>query len=546
MQRSLLATALLTAFALPAFAEEAVTVYGKMTLGVESISAKGATLSNQNIERQTRVTDGASTLGIRGSEAISDNLTAYFQIETQIKPDDSCGFAGCSTSGKSTALGPKDDRYAATTSPNTGTSRFANRPSFVGLRGDWGQVQFGRMDMYYEKHVPNELHLLRSGLNSSALAVLGSNQLSNAVGADDTVVAQKTFSVALAPIVAAAIGKDTPVNALISSTLGNAIGAAYARDLSVQQILTQAGGGVQTLFSNPQVAGALIASGVNPATAGAALQSALGQAATQAFTPGSALNQQVLQQARAYTLQNGFYFVGHRYNNVVQYRSPSMSGLTVAAAFHTREEKGMEGVAYALDKNLLNPAARRKMNPWGAELTFHYMNKGVFASVAMMRDKDPYAMGGALDSAYGIKAAYGMYFSPDTRAGVVFERQVNKYNAALGYADNKRDAWVVSGSHKVLPKLELIATYAQAMDAEIHGVKDVNSGSKYFQLTSLLTLSPRTNLFATYAKVNNESAAAYNFYVSGAAQANGEIQSAQYTPRGADPTSFQVGINHNF
>ncbi|WP_284196420.1 porin [Chitinimonas prasina] len=546
MQRSLLALALASAFAASAQAAEPVTVYGKMTLGVESIAATGATLANQNIERLMRVTDGASTLGFRGSEEINDDLTAYFQIETQIKPDDGCGFGGCSTVGKITALGPQDNRYAAITSPHTGTSRFANRPSFVGLRGSWGQIQMGRMDMYYEKHVPNELHLLRTGLNTTALAVLGSNQLSLAVGANDTVVAQRTFSTTLAPIVDAAIGKSTPVNATIAATLGNGIGAAYAQGLTPAQILAQAGGGVQALLSNPQIASALIASGVNPVQAGASLQAALGTAATQVFTPGSALNTQVLNQARAYTVQNGFYFVGHRYNNVVQYRSPAMNGLTVLGAVHTRENKGEMGVEYALDKTLTNSAAQRKLNSWGAELTFHYMNKGVFASLSMMRDNDPYSMGGALDSAYGIKAAYGMYFSPETRAGLVFERQVNKYNGALGYGDNVRDAWVLSGSHKVTPKIELIATYAQALDAEMHGAKQANSGARYAQLTGVVTLSPRTNLFATAAKVANESEAAYNFYVSGAAHPNGDIQSAQYTSRGADPTSFQVGINHNF
>ncbi|MBL8508047.1 MAG: porin, partial [Chitinimonas sp.] len=127
MQRSLLALALASAFAASAQAAEPVTVYGKMTLGVESIAATGATLANQNIERRMRVTDGASTLGFRGSEEINDDLTAYFQIETQIKPDDGCGFGGCSTVGKITALGPQDNRYAAITSPHTGTSRFANR-----------------------------------------------------------------------------------------------------------------------------------------------------------------------------------------------------------------------------------------------------------------------------------------------------------------------------------------------------------------------------------------------------------------------------------
>lgn len=546
MQRSLLACAVLAAFALPTLADNGVVVYGKMTLGVEAASATGATLANQNIERRMRVTDGASTLGIRGSEEISDDLSAYFQIETQIKPDDSCGFAGCSTTGKMSSLGQVDDRYSSITSPHTGTSRFANRPSFVGLRGGWGQIQFGRMDMYYEKHVPNELHLLRTGLNTTALAVLGSNQLTNAVAANDTVVAQKTFNAALTPIITNALGVNTPVNAAITKALADGIGAAYAEGKTPAQILAGAAGGVTALVSNPNIAAVLMQNGLTPQQAGAAIGGALQVAASQVFTPGTALNQQVLNQARAYTLQNGFYFVGHRYNNVIQYRTPSMGGLTVLGAYHTREEKGQDGVAYVLDPSLSNAGATRKIDPWGAELTLHYMQKGVFASLSLMHDNDPYAMGGALDSAQGIKAAYGMYFTPNTRAGVVFERQINKYNAALGFDDNVRDAWVISGSHKFSPKIEVIGTYAVALDAEMHGVKNRESGAKYAQLTGIYNLSPRTNLFLTYAKVANEAEAAYNFYVSGAVQPNGDIQSAQFSPRGANPTSIQLGMNHNF
>ncbi len=545
MNRTLIAVAVLAGFgvARSAQADEGhVTLYGKLTLGVESVQATGATLPNQNIERRMRVTDGFSYLGFRGSEEISDDLSVFWQIESQIKPDDSCGFAGCSSEGRRTALGLSDDRYGRTTSPNTGTSRIANRPSFVGLKGNWGQISLGRLDMYYDKHVPNELHLLRSGLSSTALAILGTNQLSNSVGGSDLAVAQSAFTAALLPVVTQANNNNANSGTTaIAVAIGRAVGQGYLQGQSVNQMLTAASTAAQQATAQN-----LSSLSVSPQAFSAALNQSLGNAAVQAFTPGSQLNRTVLDLARAYTLQYAFHNVGHRHNNVVQYRSPSFGGFSVLAAVSGNEDKGELGVNYALDSRLHNPEARRTLNPFNSELTLHYLSKGVFASLSTMIEKDPYSMGGVLDRAYGIKLAGGYQINPQLRVGGVYERQVNQYNAALGFDDNSRDTWVLSSSYRFSDLTEAVVTYGEARDAKIHGVKDPESGARYFQMTGLFSLSKRTNLFATYARVSNDANAGYNFYVSGAVQPDGSIQSAQYTPRGSDPTSLQLGINHTF
>ncbi|MFC4158183.1 porin [Chitinimonas lacunae] len=547
MNRTLLAAAVTAALAAPAQADDGIVIYGKMTMGVESVSAKGATLPNQTIERRMRVTDGFSTIGFRGQEEINDDLVAYYQIETQIKPDDSCGFAGCSTQGQISGLGlPFDDRYGRYTSPHTGGVNLANRPSFVGLRGNWGQIQLGRMDMYYDKHVPNEMHLLRTGLSSTALAVLGTNQLSNAAGLSDTNVYRTAFRLELLPIVSnAAGGRSNAGTEAVATAVAAVVGEEFAKGTAPLDILPKA-----QLAAQQATVANLSALGLTPGQLqeySVRLAAGLTSAANQIFAPGSnELKQRLTQVARAYTLQYAFYNVGHRENNVVQYRTPSYKGFTALIGVKANEDKGIEGVEYGLDPQLLNPNARRKLNPYGVELTLHYLNKGMFASLAAMYDHDPYPMGGVLTGALGIKASYGMYFSRQTRAGVVFERQTNRYHHSLGFDDNKRDTWVVAASHRFNDQLEAFATYGQALDAEIHGIRDRDSGAKYLQLTGIYNLSRRTNLFATVARVENEANAAYNFYVNGAVQADGAIQSSQYTPRGSDPTSLQVGINHNF
>ena len=160
-----------------------INVYGHIALGVEKIEATGKTKfdgsemlkvnpTNNGINfamynrldglvDRTRVTDGISYIGFRGNQELPGGVTALYQIETAVKPDDGCGYVGCDNSEISKPAGAK-------------SARFANRQSFVGLRqSSLGTLQYGRLDMYFDKHVPNEMHLLKSGADSTALAVLG-------------------------------------------------------------------------------------------------------------------------------------------------------------------------------------------------------------------------------------------------------------------------------------------------------------------------------------------------------------------------------------
>lgn len=583
MNRKVLALAVSAALS-PLAAQAEVTLYGKLTLGVESVRAAGATLDNQSIARRARVTDSFSTIGFKGSEEISEDLQAIWQIETQIKPDDACGFAGCSTQGVYRLGRPLDDRYESLTSPHTGSVKLANRPSFVGLKGSLGQIAFGRFDMYYDKHVPSELHLLRSGLSSTGLAILGSNSNSNAAGISEGPLYAQTFTALLGvqvAAVAAGSGAANPGGTAINSTAGtlavakamaDAAGPAYAAGKTANESLAIAGQAATDAVKLNFAKGLLTTTDLtnfNTVVGGKpALLAQVGLAANSLFNnPDADITKDAITLARTLNLQNAFYNVGHRNNNVVQYRTPSLGGLTVVAAYSAGERTGEKSVAYALD---VDPVAtyiknakiktkatgeigmasshdkERQLDPWLAELTFHYLQGNTFASFSTLVENDPYSMGGVLDRAMGFKGSLGVQVARGTRLGGVVERQINKYNAALGFDDNKRDTWLLSVSQRFNPQWEVFATYGQALDATLHGQKDSESGAKYWQATGTYSFSKSTNLFATYAKVTNEANAAYNFYVTGAVQPDGSVQSAQGTPRGSDPESIQLGINHTF
>jgi predicted porin len=94
---------------------DVTTLYGRVYLMVDAVEAKGG--SAPDVARRTRITDQSSLLGVRGTERLGSDLTAFFQLETGFPPDS-----------------------------NNGT--FGNRNSGVGLRSArFGSIMMGRWDM---------------------------------------------------------------------------------------------------------------------------------------------------------------------------------------------------------------------------------------------------------------------------------------------------------------------------------------------------------------------------------------------------------------
>lgn len=122
-QKKLIVIALATAtFSAPVSADTSnVSVYGKVDLSYDIISngtsAAGVAGANHN-----NVSSNVSKLGFKGSEGLSEGLSAVWQFEGQINPD------------------------------NTGSaSTFATRNSFVGLKSDSaGTLLIGRHDTPYK------------------------------------------------------------------------------------------------------------------------------------------------------------------------------------------------------------------------------------------------------------------------------------------------------------------------------------------------------------------------------------------------------------
>jgi len=120
MKKSLLALAVLGAFATAASAQSSVTVYGKVDVGV--VHDAGRAAGNAAGAKSLRVSSGVSggsRLGFRGVEDLGGGLKANFVAETGFCADANVNWC-------------------------TGGNSFMGRQAFVGLSGGFGSVTLGR------------------------------------------------------------------------------------------------------------------------------------------------------------------------------------------------------------------------------------------------------------------------------------------------------------------------------------------------------------------------------------------------------------------
>jgi len=127
MKKSLLALAVLGAFAGVASAQSSVTLFGIVDLNVGEVkNENGVTGASTKIKRMG--TDGinSSRLGFRGVEDLGGGLKAGFWLEAAMSND----------------IGQVGSNF--TTGGNAGSTKFFNRRSTVSLLGNFGEVRLGR------------------------------------------------------------------------------------------------------------------------------------------------------------------------------------------------------------------------------------------------------------------------------------------------------------------------------------------------------------------------------------------------------------------
>jgi predicted porin len=131
MKKSLLALAVLGAFAGVASAQSSVTIYGIVDAGVARIDNGGA-----SVNRLDSGNNAASRIGFKGVEDLGNGLKGVFVLENGF--DVSNGAQSSSSNNGSSGTG-------APAAAATGDGAFS-RLAYVGLEGGFGAVRLGRQN----------------------------------------------------------------------------------------------------------------------------------------------------------------------------------------------------------------------------------------------------------------------------------------------------------------------------------------------------------------------------------------------------------------
>ena len=143
MKKSLIALAALAATA--SFAQSTVTLSGNVKAGFANTKYSNSATATQNGTGQS-IADGSSRFILSGSEDLGGGLKANFQVDTRFRMD--------------------DNGAAPTSSP------LASGNTFVGLSGNFGTAQIGKMDTHY--CLGSDEHGVRAtALQASSCGLLG-------------------------------------------------------------------------------------------------------------------------------------------------------------------------------------------------------------------------------------------------------------------------------------------------------------------------------------------------------------------------------------
>ncbi len=110
-------------------------------LAIYGIADAGVEIADYGKGNKTRVQSGlgsASRLGFKGERGLSDDMTAYFQLEAGVSFDNG------QNTGHSSNVSNPGQGAASSSAPNTTGVAIFSRNTFVGLRGKFGDMRFGR------------------------------------------------------------------------------------------------------------------------------------------------------------------------------------------------------------------------------------------------------------------------------------------------------------------------------------------------------------------------------------------------------------------
>ena len=216
-----------------------------------------------------------------------------------------------------------------------------------------------------------------------------------------------------------------------------------------------------------------------------------------------------------------------RFNNSIQYVTPSFSGLQATAMYVANENK--------------TETAGAKINTSVYDLGVNYENGPVFVGATYAR------------ISYGNDLAVGPFAGSDATAKEMRIAGIYDFGMATIRAlyartkgddstgDAKQNVWGIGGTYNVSPNGKLVGQYYKAADLDAGGADD-NTGAKFYTIGYEHSLSKRTMLKAGYAYLKNDSAVTtngfggYDFGYNSVGAAGDNVKLS----------GFQFGMRHSF
>ena len=196
-------------------------------------------------------------------------------------------------------------------------------------------------------------------------------------------------------------------------------------------------------------------------------------------------------------------------------------------------------VAYTSNEGKANQAGTA--NPYGYSLSARYDNGPLALAYAHTASYDALlgdtpANNAAVDGkATGnfLGASYAVL--PTTKVGAVWERIRDNANVT----NERRDAWGLNVRHEMGSE-EFGAAYYRAGSRDTSAGNVAGSKADQFVLRYGHNFSKRTQAYVVYSRIDNDSAAGYNFGVNAVNSLGGA------TTLGNDPRSIGAGLRHSF
>ncbi|WP_407278640.1 porin [Aromatoleum evansii] len=233
--------------------------------------------------------------------------------------------------------------------------------------------------------------------------------------------------------------------------------------------------------------------------------------------------------------------IDERINNAVAYTTPDFSGFKAQLAYSAGESRvspdvnGGEGI-----------------NSQSYQLAGAYENGPLYVSAGYAVAQDPQVVASVLGgSAFGIsdklkdaRIAAKYTFPSNTSISALYDRATYEASSALGDTDVKRNGWMVGAEQKFGGNQAVYLQYARSQELDGDACDfDACDNTEFSQWTLGYTysLSKRTMVKAYYTRLNNDSASAADFYLSGVNGSSGLLKAD-----GQDASGFGVGLRHTF